>query len=440
MGGSSKKILSNSVWVIIQHIYSMLTSLTVVALIARHLGPSDYGLINYCASLISMFTTLSGLGLDNLIVSEIIRRPEKEGGYLGSAIVMRLAASFIAYPVILALIAVMNPGNRTLFAVAALQGLGMIFQTYEALVYWFRIKLKMKYISIALVCAITVNTIFRIILLVNKATVEWFALSISVQALAAGLIISAFFIKKSEVRLKASFADSKDLLKISYNCIISSMAIIIYMEVDKIILEKMTDSANVGIYSAAALLATCWQFIPITLIDSSRPVVLEKRKTSYEAYLDQFKLLMAGVNLMAFVFSFLMSCLGQIFIFFMYGSDYSRAFIPLIILSWSAFVGISGYTRTIWITGEGFYKYEKSYAVTAMFINIFLDIVLIRQFGIIGAAVATLVTYIYEVLIVPLFFRETRVFTKMYFQSFGLIPRFTAESVKMIRGKFGRRK
>lgn len=438
MNGSSRKILSNSAWVIIQHIYSMLTSLIIVALIARHLGPADYGLINYCSSLIAMFTTLSGLGLDNLIVSEIIRNPEKEGGYLGSALVMRLAASFISYPVILALIAVMNPGNHTLFIVAALQALGMIFQTYEVLVYWFRIKLKMKYISIALVAAITVNTIFRIVLLINKATVEWFALSISVQALVGGIIIAAVFAKKSDVRLKSGFRDARDLLKISYNCIISSMAIIIYMEVDKIILEKMTGSANVGIYSAAVVLATCWQFIPITLIDSSRPVILEKRKTSHEAYIDQFKLLMAGVNLMAFVFALLMSCLGWIFIYFLYGRDYLGAFIPLIILSWSSFIGISGYTRTVWITGEGFYKYEKSYAVTAMILNILLDIVLIWQFGVIGAAVATLITYVYEVLIVPLFFRETRDFTKMYFQSFKMIPRFSGESLKLIAKRFSK--
>lgn len=375
-----------------------------------------------------MFTALSGLGLDNLIVSEIIRNPGKEGGYLGTALVMRLVASFISYPVILALIAVINPGNHTLFIVAALQALGMIFQTYEVLVYWFRIKLKMKYISIALVAAITVNTIFRVVLLIHKATVEWFALSISVQALVGGIIIAAFFAKKSDVRLKASFRDARDLLKISYNCIISSMAIIIYMEVDKVILEKMTDTANVGIYSAAVLLATCWQFIPITLIDSSRPVILEKRKVSQEDYLNLFKLLMAGINLVAFVFSLLMSCLGWIIIYFMYGSEYMGAFVPLIILSWSSFVGISGYTRTIWITGESFYKYERKYSVSAMFINIILDIVFIWKFGIIGAAFATLITYVYEVLIVPLFFKETRIFTRLYFQSFALIPRFSRES------------
>ncbi len=432
-GGSKKKILSNSVWMIIQHMYSMLTSLIIVALIARHLGPSDYGLINYCASVITIFTTLAGLGLENLIVSEIIRNPDREGGYLGTALVMRLASSFISYPLILALIAALNPGNNTLLLVAAFQALGMVFQSYDVLVYWFRLKLKMKYVSVALICAITVASLLRVILLVNKATVEWFALAISVQAFVAGLLITAFFLTKKDVRLKVNSNDAKALLRISYNCIISSMSIVIYMEADKIILENMTDSAHVGIYSAAVLMATCWQFIPNALIDSSRPVILEKRKISYEEYIDQFKLIMGGVNLMSFVFALLMTCLGWVVIYVIYGIEYLGAFIPLIILSWASFIGVSGYTRTIWITGESLYKYEKYYAVSAAILNIVLDIVFIWKFGIVGAAVATLITYVYEVLIVPLFFKETKAFTRMYFQSFKMIPRFSAEAVRMIR-------
>ena len=431
-GGAKKKILSNSVWMILQNLYPMLTSLTIVALIARYLGPSDYGLINYCASVISIFTTLAGLGLDNLIVSEIIRNPEKEGGYLGTALVMRLITSFVSFPLFLGVIALLHPGDKVLFAVAVLQGLGMIFQTYDVLVYWFRIKLKMKFISIAMVCAITVTTILRIVLLYLKVTVEWFALAISIQALVAAVIITAIFMKKSDVKLKVSAADAKALLRISYNCIISSMSIIIYMQADKIILEKMTDSAHVGIYSAAVMLATCWQFVPSSLIDSARPVVLEKRKVSGEEYLDRFKLVMAGANVVSFVFALLMSGLGWAFIYFVYGNEYMDAVIPLIILSWASFFAMTGYVRSIWITGEGFYRFDKIFTVTAAVLDIVLDIVLIWRFGIIGAALATLVTYIYEVLIIPLFFKETRVFPKLYFQSFKLIPRFSQETLRGI--------
>ena len=438
-GGSKKKILSNSVWMIIQQLYSMITSFILVALIARHLGPSDYGLISYCASVISIFTTLAGLGLDNVIVSEIVKNPEKEGSYLGTALLMRLAASLVSYPMIILVILVINPGNKMLTAVAALQALGMIFHTYEVLVCWFKIKLKMVYISIAIICAITVTSIFRIFLLANKASTGWFSLAISVQAFVSAIIVTVFFVRKTDVRLRFCLSDAKSLLKLSYNCIISSVSIIIYMEADKILLEKMTDSAQVGIYAAAVTLATFWQFVPSALIESSRPVVLGKRKTSIEEYLEQFKLVMAGVNLMSFVFSLLMSCLGWIFIRVLYGTEYMDAFIPLIILSVSSFIGISGYTRTIWITGENYYKYEKWFALTAAILNIGLDILLIFKFGIIGAAMATLVTYVYEVLIVPLFFRETRGFTRLYFQSFGMIPRFITESMSLIRSKIARK-
>jgi Na+-driven multidrug efflux pump len=97
---------------------------------------------------------------------------------------------------------------------------------------------------------------------------------------------------------------------------------------------------------------------------------------------------------------------------------------------------MSGYARSIWITGEEFYKYDKRFTLTAAVIDIVLDIIFILKFGIIGAAMATLVTYVYEVLIVPLFFKDTRVFTKLYFQSFRMMPKFLRESVSMIRSKF----
>ena len=186
------------------------------------------------------------------------------------------------------------------------------------------------------------------------------------------------------------------------------------------------------------MLATYWQFIPMALIDSSRPVVLEKKKISQNEYIDSFKLGMAGTNLLSFVFALLMSCFGWFLLGFVYGGEYLSAFVPLIILSWASFIGTSGSARSIWITGEGYYNYDKWFTVTAAVLNIGLDILFIWKFGIAGAAAATLITYVYEVLIVPLFFKETRAFPKLYFQSFAMIPGFTTESVKMLRGRFSR--
>ena len=51
----TKKFISNSGWMMGQQIYSMIISLVVGSLSARYLGPSNYGLINYGASIISFF-------------------------------------------------------------------------------------------------------------------------------------------------------------------------------------------------------------------------------------------------------------------------------------------------------------------------------------------------------------------------------------------------
>ena len=158
-----------------------------------------------------------------------------------------------------------------------------------------------------------------------------------------------------------------------------------------------------------------------------------------EEYMDRFKLVMAGANLVSIVFALVLSVFGWFFISVVYGSEYISAVIPLIILSWASVFAMSGYARSIWITGEKFYKYDKRFTLTAAVLDIVLDILFIWRFGIIGAAVATLITYVYEVLIVPLFFKDTRIFAKLYFHSFRMIPRFSRESVNMLISRFGKR-
>ena len=105
-----------------------------------------------------------------------------------------------------------------------------------------------------------------------------------------------------------------------------------------------------------------------------------------------------------------------------YGEDYMKGAVSLVILSWASFISMVGSARTIWINGESFYKYDKWFTVSACVINIVLDVVFIKFMGITGAAVATIITYAYEVFIAPLFFGRTRPFLRIYLQSFAKIP------------------
>ena len=258
----ASKFVGNTGWMMFRNIYSMLISLIVGSLSARYLGPSNYGVLNYGSSIIAFFTTVSKLGMDAVVVAEMTRNPQKEGSYLGSALVMRLLTSVLSFFAICGIVAVLEPDDRLLQVVTMLQAIAIIFQSSEVLYFWFQARLEMKYVTIAAIAALTATGIWRISLLANAASVEWFALSASVSALVCGACTIVFFAKKAKLKLKASIEDSKFILSNSYHFIINGLAVTLYTQIDRIMLGKVVSNEAVGFHAAASTIAVMWEFVP----------------------------------------------------------------------------------------------------------------------------------------------------------------------------------
>lgn len=422
--GTVKKVLGNSGWMIGQQVYFMILSLVIGSLSARYLGPSNYGLINYGASLISFFTIISKLGLDGVIINEMIKSPEKQGDYLGVALVMRLVTSIISLFAIVIVVRIIEPNNDMLYVITLLQSFAIILQSYEVFTYWFQLNLKMKYVSIAMMIAQTVAGILRIGLLVIGASVYWFALSTSIQYIFSAVVVILFFRREKEKNLKlhCSIRDGKALLCKSYHFIISGLAITLYMQIDKIMIGKIISNEAVGIYTAATTIAALWEFVPTALVNSARPVIIKKYETNHDEYLKRFQQLLLIVSLMSIFVSVGMMLLGKIAVRILYGIQYIEATAPLYILIWSTGFAMIGTVRSIWIVAEGYNKYSKYYILIGAAVNMILNIVLISVWGITGAAIATLISQFVVALIAPLFFSKTRAFVKIYFNAYKQIP------------------
>lgn len=422
--GTVKKVLENSGWMIGQQVYFMILSLVIGSLSARYLGPSNYGLINYGASLISFFTIISKLGLDGVIINEMIKLPEKQGDYLGVALVMRLVTSIISLFAIVIVVRIIEPNNDMLYVITLLQSFAIILQSYEVFTYWFQLNLKMKYVSIAMMIAQTVAGIWRIGLLVIGASVYWFALSTSIQYIFSAVVVILFFRREKEKNLKlhCSIRDGKALLCKSYHFIISGLAITLYMQIDKIMIGKIISNEAVGIYTAATTIAALWEFVPTALVNSARPVIIKKYETNHDEYLKRFQQLLLIVSLMSIFVSVGMMLLGKIAVCILYGIQYIEATAPLYILIWSTGFAMIGTVRSIWIVAEGYNKYSKYYILIGAAVNMILNIILISVWGITGAAIATLIAQFVVALIAPLFFSKTRAFVKIYFNAYKQIP------------------
>ena len=121
----NNKFIGNTNWLIFQNIYSMGLSLVIGALSARYLGLSNYGLVGYGASLVNLFTAVSQLGIDNVLLNEMMKHPEEKGKVMGTALCMRSFSAVICFICSMILVVFIEPGNYLLWFITGLQALAI---------------------------------------------------------------------------------------------------------------------------------------------------------------------------------------------------------------------------------------------------------------------------------------------------------------------------
>lgn len=427
---SKRKFVGNTTWMLANKIYSMIVSLVVGALSARYLGPSNYGLLNYGTSIIAFFTTISTLGFASTLVVELVRKPQKNGQIIGTAIVFRLLTSIASFIGIFFIVVILEPGNKELQIVTMLQAIAIILNTYEIILYWFQMRMEMKFVTIASMVALTVTAIWRITLLANKASIEFFALSSSITALVSALCVLFFFFRHSKhPKLGYNTKLGIDMVATSYHFIISGLAITLYTQLDRIMLGKMVSAETVGYYSAAMTIATMWEFVPQAIVNSARPVLVEIKNRSEKEFLHKYKILLLSINVLGLLVGMAIIFFGRLAILILYGRSYEQATAALIVLIWSTSFAMIGTARTIWIVTENKNKYAKYYVLMGATVNAVLNAIMIPLWGITGASITTLISQIVVAIVAPYFFKETREFCFIYWDSFRYFP----ELLSMIR-------
>lgn len=424
----------NSGWMMFQQVYSMVLALIISAVASRYLGPDNVGIIEYGAMFVTFFTAVCRLGLNGLVINDIAKSPEKSGEIMGSALALRLVASVLSIGSIAVIISILKPDDKLILVVAMLQSAALVFDVCEVFKWWFQARLMAKYAAIGSIIAVSVMGAWRIWQLSRSASVEWFAMSSSIQALVSALFVGAMFVVKKDFRLRFSWAMAKDLLVRGRHLLISSLIVQIYLQTDRLMLESMVDTAALGCYSIAMRLSTMWEFVPDAIIDTARPLIAQAKKRSEDEYIKKFKLLLLGISIMGIAVGLLFTFFGRHLVWLLYGDAFLPAAAPLSIMIWTTTFALIGTARGIWLIAEGLYKYLKYMVAIGALFNVVTNLLLIPVWGMVGAALTTLASQAIVALVVPLLFKETRPFVSIYLSSFKLLPEYIAK-FRRNRGK-----
>lgn len=402
------KFLNNTSWLIFGKVAQMFLSFIISMITARYLGPSNYGVINYVHSYISFFTAICNLGLNSVIIKELIDRPNSQGETMGTVIGMRIISSILSIISILSCIEIIFKNDRIYMIVAMLQSLTLFFNAFEMIEYWYQSKLMSKRSAIIGIVAYICMSVYRIIILAGQKSVEWFAFAVTLDNMVVAILLVVCYFKDGGQKLRFNPKLAKEILSKSHHFMWSSLMVAAYSEMDKIMLGSMIDDTSVGYYSAALSLCNTWPFILKAIIDSAKPIIVKHHKDNYDLYIKRLRQLYAAIFYAGSIVALVFTIGAPLIIRLIYGQDYMDSVTPLRIICWYTSFSYLGVARSTWMICEGKQRFEKVLATCGAISNVAMNLIFIRSYGANGVALATLLTQVFTNFLIPFIFKETR--------------------------------
>lgn len=425
------KIVKNASWIIICRIAQSVLALVINMISARYLGPSNFGLLTYAASLVAFVLPVMQLGFADTLVQEIIDRPEEEGAILGTSVVLTSLSAVVCILGVTSFSFVANPNETATLIVCFLYSLNLIFQSFQLTQYWYQAKLLSKYTSIVGLIAYTVVSIYKIFLLVSKKSVYWFALSNSFDYAIIAISILIIYKRLGGNKLSFSFNLGRIMFSRSKHYIISGIMVAVFAQTDKVMLKIMIDETATGLYGSAVAIAGVTSFVFSAIIDSFRPAILEVHESDIYKYEHRLTMLYSIVIYLALFQSLFITIFAKILIHVMYGAAYLSATSALKIIVWYTTFSYIGAVRNIWILSNNKQNYLWSINLSGALANVALNLFLIPRFGINGAALASLLTQFFTNVIIGYIIKDIRPNNVIMLNS--LKPSFFADAVSHIR-------
>ena len=187
-------------------------------------------------------------------------------------------------------------------------------------------------------------------------------------------------------------AVARDMLQQSYPLLLSSVSIIVYMKSSQLIIDNLIGSASVGIYSSAQLISELWHFLPLTIVTSVAPVIARKKVESATAYNNALQNVFSLMWLLSISISTTVAFCSGIIVTLLFGEAYRMSSLILSIHIFTLVPVCIGVAQSLWLINENRSVLALYQALAGAFSSIGLNLLLISKFGIVGGAIATVVS------------------------------------------------
>ena len=364
----------------------MVVGLFVGVWVARYLGPVRFGLFSYANSFVGLFTVFITLGLDAIVVKELLNKNDDNNTLIGTTFFLKLIGFIIMFFIIMTAVQFTNNENLANILIYIL-AFSVVFQSFNVIDLYFQSKVLSKYVVFSNSISLFISSLIKILLILNEAPLIAFAVVITLDSLiiALGLI---YFYKKQGLVFKSwriSSTKAKYLLKQSWPIILSGIAISLYMRIDQTMIANILDNESVGYYAVTVKFSELWLFITVAITNSLFPAIINAKKTSEALYIQRIENLYRLLVFISLVISVLIYLFAEYIVLYTFGREYEDAIVLLKLYVWSIIFVFLNNGSWKWYIAENLQHIATVRLFLGAFVNIMLNYFWIKSYGLIGA-------------------------------------------------------
>ena len=384
---NEEKIVRNLFWAMLGKIVTLMGSLFVGIIIARYLGPKQYGLMNYVISFVSLFQVFALFGLDNIEIRETAGNHDRFHTILGTAFGLKLIFAVITMVAIIATSFFLEADSNTTILVS-IYSLSVILNSFTVFRNYFTAIVQNEYIAKSEITRTLLGAAIKILLLLLHAPLMWFIVAYTFDWFLLGS--GYFFSYKKGIgnisEWKFNWNYARFLLRESFPLLLTSAAVIIYQRIDQVMIGQMIDKESVGYFSVASRIVEILIYVPMILVQTITPVLVQKRKESESAYKTKAQLFMNVTVWSTFVVAIFASCIAHWAILLLFGSTYLPSVPVLQVMAFKSVSVAISTTAGHMLIVEGLQRYAIIRDTFGCIVCVLLNYILLRQYGIIAAA------------------------------------------------------
>lgn len=403
------KYFKNISWLFAEKILRMIVGLFVGIWVARYLGPEQFGLFSYAQSFVGLFTAIATLGLDGIVIRELVKDASRRDVLLGTAFRLKLIGALLVLIALAVVVKLSYQDTITTLLVFVIAS-ATVFQSFNVIDFYFQSKVLSKYVVYANIVSLLISSLIKVALILNEAPLLYFAYNILFDSLvlACGFLYVYRYNKLFTSQWQFDTKVALSMLKDSWPLILGGTVLMIQVRIDQVMIKEMIGSIEVGYYSVALKLIESLAFITILFKSSLFPAIQNAKETSSGLYKDRL-LNFYRLNFLSFlIIATPIFFFSEKIVILLYGIEYQESGILLALMATRLFFSNMGVARGAFLLIENLQNFSLITMIVGTIVNIGLNYLWIGGYGARGAIIASIISFFVTIFLIDIFYVKTR--------------------------------